>query len=85
MEKISRLVIVDEVYKQHATMIQAICVAAQDPQYTDIFDAIRGIIFLGTPHQGCSLASFTALIALVTSYILGSDAMLPQMLRFRSP
>lgn len=52
--------------------LQALIEAKIDPQYTSIFDATSGIIFLATPHKGSSaatLGSVAARIARLTMLI----------------
>jgi hypothetical protein len=42
--------------RQSANVFEALCVASRDPTFKHLHTATHGIIFLGTPHQGSSLA-----------------------------
>ncbi len=61
---------------------QAICQAETD--FKDICDATCGIIFLGTPHQGSDASYPGLLLALLTTPIFGSKAVLLRLLQKHS-
>ncbi|GAP91783.2 putative alpha beta-hydrolase [Rosellinia necatrix] len=46
-----------------AHIIQALCLAKNDNQYAALFRATRGVVFMGTPHRGSSLASPALVLA----------------------
>ena len=63
---------------------QAICQAEPDGDFKDIYDATCGIIFLGTPHQGSDASYPGLLLALLTTPIFGSKAVLLRLLQKHS-
>lgn len=63
---------------------QAICQAETDLESKDIYDATCGFIFLGTPHQGSDASYPGLLIALLTTPLFGSKAVLLRLLQKHS-
>ncbi|KAI0188278.1 hypothetical protein EV127DRAFT_471280 [Xylaria flabelliformis] len=60
---------------------QALC--ASEPEQ-DISKNTRGIIFLGTPHQGTSVSNWGALLAFLTSYLGSDNTLLLYLKRYNS-
>ncbi|RDW58337.1 hypothetical protein BP5796_12267 [Coleophoma crateriformis] len=63
--------------------LEAISEAKDDRGFEDIYDATCGIIFLGTPHQGSDASAPAVLLAVVTTPVFGSKAILPRLLQTR--
>lgn len=63
---------------------QAICQAETDVDFKDIYHATCGIIFLGTPHQGSDASYPGLLVALLTTTVFGSKAVLLRLLQKHS-
>ncbi|KAI9730825.1 MAG: hypothetical protein M1834_005543 [Cirrosporium novae-zelandiae] len=61
---------------------EALIQAHDTKEYKDIFDAIYGILFLGTPHQGSSMSWLGQLLAMITAPLLGSNKMLLHSLEY---
>ena len=61
---------------------KALCEAEIEDKYKDILQSTRGVIFLGTPHQGSGAASRTAVMVSALSYVpyLGSKATMLKLL-----
>lgn len=51
-------------------------------EFNEIFDAIFGVLFLGTPHQGSKMSWAGKLLAVLTTPFFGSSKMLLRALEY---
>jgi hypothetical protein len=63
---------------------KALIRAAKSEEYEDIREALCGIVFLGTPHQGSSASSIGSFLAWLTARFFGSNMMLLKSLQWHA-
>lgn len=61
---------------------QALIQAREIKEFNEIFDAVSGVLFLGTPHQGSQMSWAAKLLAILTTPFFGSNKMLLRTLEY---
>ena len=69
---------------RRSNKFKALIRAAKNEEYEDIRDAMCGIVFLGTPHQGSSASAIGSLLAWLTTPFFGSNKMLLRSLQWHT-
>ena len=64
---------------------QALCMAREEKKYCDILKSTRGIMFMGTPHDGADSADLALTIARIANTVITMNDGILETLKRESP